>query len=47
MKKIRVPVVIGVVALLTVGAVLLLPQIGSGSGCEGQGACMLYFYADD
>ena len=47
MKTIRVLLIIGGVVLLIIGGILLLPQISSSSGCEGKGACMLYFYADD
>jgi hypothetical protein len=47
MKRIRVPLIIGGVVLLIIGGILFLPQVSSSPGCEGMGACILYFYADD
>jgi hypothetical protein len=46
MKYAKIPVAIGVVAVLIVGGVLLFQQGSSGAGCVGEGACMLYFYAE-
>ena len=47
MKNLRTPLIIGGVVLLIIAGIFLLPQVSSSSGCEGKGACMLYFYADD
>jgi hypothetical protein len=46
MKKARIPVAIGVVAVLIGGGVLLFQNASSGAGCVGEGPCMLYFYTD-
>ena len=45
MKKSQAPIVIGAVILIVVAGFFL--KVSSSPGCEGQGPCMLYFYADD
>ena len=46
MKKSQAPIVIGAVILIVVAG-FFLKKVSSSPGCEGQGPCMLYFYADD
>jgi hypothetical protein len=38
--------IVGVVAALIVGGLLLFTGTSSASGCAGEGPCMLYFYTD-
>jgi hypothetical protein len=47
MKKTQALIVVGVVVLLVVGGLLLFKGATASPSCEGEGPCMLYFYADD
>ena len=38
--------IVGAVVALVTGGLLLFNQVSTSPGCEREGACMLYFYAD-
>jgi hypothetical protein len=42
----RLIIIVAVVATLIVGGLFLFTGTNSASTCSGEGACMLYFYAD-
>ena len=44
MQKIKLPLIIVVVAVVLIGGVFLFQQASSEPGCDGDWPCMLYFY---
>jgi hypothetical protein len=46
MRKLKLPIVVALVAAALIGGVFLVQRARSEPGCAGKSPCMLYFYAD-
>ena len=42
----RMVLILGAILVLAAGGMLIFLQADAVAGCVGEGACMLYFYAD-